>query len=115
MGYVYLFHFSSPVSDRHTCRHYLGYCLDLWARVRCHAGGRGARLTEVAVERGIKLEIVRVWKGTRKDERKLKNQKNGPALCPICSANPRPVHALEELTAAEIKDLVGPVYSEVLS
>jgi hypothetical protein len=43
----------------------------------------------VAIERGITWELARIWEAPaaegRKLERKLKNQKQGPKLCPICA------------------------------
>lgn len=88
--YVYLLHFSQPISPDHTCQHYLGSAEDVNTRLTHHLTGRGARLTQVANERGIDYEVVRVWKAEpgkgRELERKLKNQKNGHKLCPVCSA-----------------------------
>lgn len=85
---VYLIHFDKPISPKHTCQHYIGYTRSLKKRFEEHKAGSGARLTQVANERGIDYKIVRTWpKGTRKMERKLKNQKNGPRLCPICMEN----------------------------
>lgn len=81
---VYLYHFSEKVSDH--AQHYLGYAEDLQARDWLHQHGRGARLLQVARERGIKFWIVRTWQGDRKLERKLKNRKNAAQLCPICRA-----------------------------
>lgn len=110
-GYIYLLHFSRPVAPgRHTCQHYTGFCYDLWARIRCHLGGNAARLTEVAHERGIGMKVVRVWKGTGHDERRIKNRKEGTRLCPICTDHPKPVNYLKELTEKEIQDLIGPLY-----
>jgi len=110
-GYVYLYHFQKKVCpDRHTCQHYIGYCADLWERNDLHQNGRAARLTQVAIERNIKIKIVRVWKGSRTDERQLKNRKNAPRLCPICNQSPQPVECLKELTPAEIKQLLAPAF-----
>lgn len=82
---VYLLHFSRPISDKHTCQHYLGYTRSLRKRITEHKAGLGARLTQVALERGIEFEVVRIWTGgTRQLERQLKNQKNAPRLCPVC-------------------------------
>ena len=64
--------------------HYLGYADDVDKRVSLHRKGQGARLTQVAVELGMTIEIVRTWKGDRNLERKLKNRKNAPKLCPVC-------------------------------
>ncbi len=77
----YLFHFDQPISDGHPCQHYLGWAKDIDAREADHRAGRGARLTQVAIERGINFIRARVWEGySRTDER---------ALCPICAAERR--------------------------
>jgi hypothetical protein len=95
---VYLIHFERPIADGHPCRHYLGFALSVPKRVECHARGNGARLVEVAMERGIEWEIARVWpKGTRTFERQLKNQKNAPGFCPVCKG--RPDHRLRRYNA----------------
>lgn len=83
--YCYLLHFEQPISPKHTCQHYIGWCTDLHRRMAEHRAGTAARLTEVAKERGIGFTVARVWKGDRQLERRLKNQKSGPRLCPICS------------------------------
>jgi hypothetical protein len=77
-------HFQRPISLAHTCQHYLGWCLDLDVRLAAHRAGRGARLTQVAVERGIAFEVVRTWPGDRTLERRLKNRKESPRFCPLC-------------------------------
>ena len=83
-GIVYLLHFERPISDRHTCQHYTGWALDLNARMTMHRAGKGARLTQIAVARGIGFEVVRTWEGSRDLERWLKNGKRAPRLCPMC-------------------------------
>ncbi len=84
---VYLIHFDQPISPNHTTQHYLGYTSRRKSlRLDEHKAGTGARLTQVANERGIDYEIVRVWKGNRQLERQLKNQKNAPKLCPVCNS-----------------------------
>ena len=81
---VYLLHFSP--SYKHA-RHYLGFAWKVKDRIALHRSGRGARLTQVAIEAGCELVLTRVWKYQfRRDERRLKNQKNSPKLCPICVA-----------------------------
>jgi predicted GIY-YIG superfamily endonuclease len=87
--YVYLLHFAKPIAPgRHTCQHYLGSAIDVDARLHEHLTGKGARLCQVAIERGIDFEVVRVWQtepgAARQMERRLKNQKMGNRLCPIC-------------------------------
>jgi predicted GIY-YIG superfamily endonuclease len=84
LGIVYLLHFERPISDKHTCQHYTGWALDLNARLTMHRAGQGARLTQIAVERGIGFEVVRTWPGSREFERYLKNRKDAPRLCPMC-------------------------------
>jgi predicted GIY-YIG superfamily endonuclease len=90
---VYLLHFSTPL-DRGTskngtalkCGHYIGWTNDLIARILDHLEGKAARLTQVCVERGITFTLARQWEGaSRTFERKLKNAKMGPRLCPICN------------------------------
>ncbi len=82
---VYLLHFSSPISPDHTAQHYLGSTDNLSRRLAEHRAGRGARLCEVALERGIGFVLARTWTGDRRTERKLKRRKEGPRLCPICN------------------------------
>lgn len=85
---VYLLHFSQPISPAHTCQHYLGYAQDVDARIAQHRAGQGARLCEVAKERGIDFQVVRVWEdGDRSFERRLKNRHNSPQLCPLCQTS----------------------------
>lgn len=83
---VYLLHFDRRISDRHSCQHYVGFADDVDARLALHRAGQGARLTQVAVERGIGFVVARVWPGgTRALERQIKRRKHAPDLCPLCS------------------------------
>ncbi|MBI4671769.1 MAG: hypothetical protein HY741_08900 [Chloroflexi bacterium] len=101
MGYVYLIHFRPRYKQ---AGHYLGYADDVRARFAEHLRGKGARLTQVAVENGIALELARVWKGDRKLERRLKNHKHSPLLCPRCNPQAHRRAAAEMgLVAAELK------------
>ena len=88
--YVYLLHFSQPISPDHTCQHYCGSAADVNVRFVHHLTGKGARLTQVANERGIDYEVVRIWKAEpgkgRELERQIKSWKMGNRLCPICAA-----------------------------
>jgi predicted GIY-YIG superfamily endonuclease len=88
----YLIHFSAPISPAHTCQHYLGSAHDIARRLAEHRAGKGARLTAVAVERGIRMDVVARWPGGRALERKLKARHNSRRLCPVC--NPGSGHAL---------------------
>ena len=81
---VYLLHFSKRVCRRSPSRHYIGYAVNVEARLEAHRAGRGARITQVAVERGIKLRLARTWEGGRDVERALKLRKAAPRLCPVC-------------------------------
>ena len=96
-GYVYLLHFNKPISDNHTCQHYTGWAEDLDRRLACHRSGNGARLTEVASDLGIDFELVRAWKGSRTDERRLKNAKCAPRFCPYCGGS-REASWMEEIS-----------------
>jgi hypothetical protein len=84
MGTVYLLHFDRPISDKHTAQHYIGWTTYLPARALAHLKGRGARLTQVAHERGIGFVIAATFPGDRTHERLLKRRHNGRLLCPIC-------------------------------
>ena len=80
---VYLLHIS-PAYEH--ARHYTGYADDLDRPIALHKAGKGARLTQVAVDAGCTLHVTRVWPGQGRDfERKLKRRKNAPRLCPWCN------------------------------
>ncbi len=80
-GTIYLLHFERPLAH---ARHYIGYTADLPARLEEHRSGRGARLLEVVTEAGIGFSVARTWEGDRTLERRLKNRKESPRLCPVC-------------------------------
>lgn len=101
-GLIYLLHFARPISERHTCQHYIGWCLDLNERLAMHRAGHGSRLTQVAVERGIGFEVVRTWIGSREFERHLKNRKQGPRLCPMCNPTRRPARPIIDAIQLEL-------------
>src|SRR5262245_22756094 len=85
---VYLLHFDraigSTTNPRGRAQHYLGYADRLNRRVLQHLTGRGAKITQELHRQGIGFVIARTWPGSRSFERKLKNRKDAPALCPIC-------------------------------
>jgi predicted GIY-YIG superfamily endonuclease len=78
---VYLLHFDKPYKH---ARHYLGSTSSLKKRIAEHRAGRGARLIQVITAAGIGFSVARTWKGGRTEERRIKNWKNAPKLCPLC-------------------------------
>lgn len=97
---VYLIHFEAPIcpdtKDGRRTQHYIGWASDgnLRRRLGAHATGRGARLTQVARERGIGWRLARTWPGgDRALERKLKRSNNRWRYCPICRPGTR--HGLD--------------------
>lgn len=85
-GTVYLIHFDRPLAH---ARHYMGWTSNLRERLQRHREGSDARLMQVVQAAGISWRVSRTWPGGRSLERKLKRQKNGPRLCPICRAQAR--------------------------
>jgi|GEM_PF-1261215 predicted GIY-YIG superfamily endonuclease len=83
---IYLLHFDRPICPSRPTQHYLGWCPDdgiddrLWA----HRQGKGARLTAVAKEKGIRFTLAELIPGDRTKERQLKQLRNYPRFCPIC-------------------------------
>jgi hypothetical protein len=88
----YLLHFDAPLGNlanpRGQAQHYLGYADRLDRRALQHLTGRGAKITQALVSRGIGFQIAQTWPGSRSFERTLKNRKNARKLCPICRALP---------------------------
>jgi hypothetical protein len=87
---VYLVHLLPAY--RHA-RHYLGFAerSGLPKRLREHAtsDAQGARLLRVALTAGGDFELTRLWVGSRKLERILKQRKATPRL--LCPACPTPI------------------------
>lgn len=82
---LYLLHFDQRLAH---AGHYLGYAGDIPARLAAHAGGTGARLTQVLSERGLTWTLAAVWpNGTRTDERRLKRNGASTRYCPLCREN----------------------------
>ncbi|MGH3525757.1 MAG: hypothetical protein ACRDQ6_00400 [Pseudonocardiaceae bacterium] len=88
VGTVYLLHFDRRY--RHA-GHYLGWTVDLPARLAEHAAGRGARLLAVVHEAGISWQLARTWVGPRGRERQLKRQGGASRCCPLCGVRPRTI------------------------
>lgn len=89
-GLVYLLHLDPPY--RHA-RHYTGWSERLPGRLEEHRTGRGARLLQVAIAAGGTFHLVRTWPGGPDRERAIKDRREAPSLCPICTPSPRPVAA----------------------
>ena len=91
MGTVYLLHFQSKIGNKLLthghAQHYIGYTnLPVDERVQRHLMGDGAAIVRYVSKQGLPIVIVRLWPNvTRAFERKLKQLKNAPRLCPICS------------------------------
>ena len=66
LGSVYVLHFDSPVGH---ARHYTGWARNLRGRIRHHRAGTGARLTQVARERGIGFRIAYVLPNATREQR----------------------------------------------
>ena len=87
VGTTYLLHFDSPIGHS---RHYLGWTVDLAARIELHRSGYRDKcvLTHEASLRGIGFVLARTWPAVRiEQEKRLKRQRNGPRFCPICNPN----------------------------
>ena len=108
--WVYLYHFSEP--DKHAA-HYLGSTCNLNIRDFLHKKGHAARLTQVVIESGRSLELVRLWpceslEAARLLEKRLKHAHgHGPALCPYCSGKPMDAYAAMRLGHYPLRQYVG--------
>ena len=89
-GTVYLLHFLAPIGNfanrRAMARHYIGWSTDVPARIATHTlgNGRTPAIVRAVQQRGIGFVVAATWPGTRALERRLKNRKNAPRLCPQC-------------------------------
>jgi hypothetical protein len=95
-GTVYLLHFEQPIGNpdkaKGQARHYLGWTSDLPARVASHTSrtrpmpgcGTVAKIVAYVQREGIGFRVARTWVGGRGLERRLKNRRNAPRLCPLC-------------------------------
>lgn len=108
-GTVYLLHLQDRLGNldnpRAQAQHYIGYCESrrFDSRMAEHSDGSGARMLAAARRRGIGFVVARTWKGTREDERALKNHKKARDFCPICKAQ---AHA-DQLPIAGLAFSVG--------
>ena len=84
-GLVYTLHLWPPIAH---AKHYTGTARDekrLAERLADHALGRGARLTQVQVERGGSWVLAQTEPGGRARERSLK-QRGAARRCEVCKA-----------------------------
>ena len=85
VGSIYVLHFNQPYKH---AKHYIGWTdLAVEDRLKRHRQGNGARLLQVLNENGIDYSLSGVYVGTKKDERRMKNQKHSNRFCSICKGN----------------------------
>lgn len=88
-GTVYLLHLHAPLGNlankRAQAQHYIGFALDLDARLAEHRRGGGSKLLAAAVGRGIAFTVVATWNAPLAFEKTLKRRKEAPKLCPVCT------------------------------
>ena len=100
-GTIYMLHFDEAFGPRRNRRrkdqrgvakHYTGWARDanLAARLEHHANGTGANLPRHVAASGGDWVIARLWRGTRWEERALKNQGGASRRCPVCRGRAYP-------------------------
>lgn len=95
IGFVYLLHFDEPYKH---AGHYVGFTESPnGERFEAHLVGAGARLLQVLGAVGIGWQPVRVWRGRRDDERRLKRASHHRRACPVCNVRPQAVRWMAEL------------------
>ena len=100
---VYTLHLWPPIAH---AKHYTGSAMErqLARRLTDHALGRGARLTQVQVERGGSWVLAQTEPGGRTEERRLK-QHGAARRCGVCKAAEG--YQSGQLTAAEALTRAG--------
>ena len=100
---VYTLHLWPPIAH---AKHYTGSAMErqLARRLTDHALGRGARLTQVQVERGGSWVVAQTEPGGRAEERRLK-QHGAARRCEVCKATDG--YQAGQLTAAEALTRAG--------
>jgi len=92
LGTIYLLHFVDPATGEHTrfghAGHYLGWTGNLMLRMAKHGTYDGANLMHHVRKAGIEWQVARLWAGTRKHERRLKD-KGMAEKCPLCGIQAR--------------------------
>lgn len=67
--------------------HYIGWTADHDRRLAEHSAGRGSSFMAEVERREIPWRVVKMWEGSRTDERKIKNRKESTRFCPVCVAS----------------------------
>lgn len=89
---IYLIHFSQRLSH---AQHYLGWAKNIKQRVFEHRNSTGAKILAECNRRGIDWKVIRIWPNTsRKDESRMKHNKESTRLCPLCAPERRRKHQL---------------------
>lgn len=97
VGVIYLLHFDEKYEH---AQHYVGFCEQysgLDSRFEYHAKGNGSKLLAAVSAAGIDFKLVRLWEGTRNDERAIKNCRQAMRYCPVCQAKPYRRRGLKEM------------------
>lgn len=100
-GTIYLIHLDQPMKH---ARHYLGFAIDLDARIETHRRGIAESCSFMRAVHKAKItwSVVRTWKGSRDLEKKLKcrrprkdgSRTRGGSMtrhCPLCRERVRAV------------------------
>lgn len=86
-GTLYVAHIEPALAH---ARHYIGWTeRAAEARWDEHVTGKGSPLIRAAIAAGRVVTWAVVGTGTRHDERRMHNRKNGAAFCPTCKGAPR--------------------------
>lgn len=106
MPWVYILHLDPPYQH---ARHYSGCTLDLTQRLILHAtahNGKHAHFTHVLYLAGVEWRLGNLFQvkedhhTIREAERILKDQKNAPRFCRLCSAHPKRIPGTETIPLA---------------
>lgn len=89
-GTVYVLHFDRPVgTERQQAQHYVGFTTDPDQRFEDHVRGNGARLVQVAMERGASIAVAIEIRGVDQTwEYRMKNRGSMRKVCPHCTGRP---------------------------
>jgi hypothetical protein len=86
-GWIYTIHLDRPLgtSGRNAATHYTGWASPdgLLNRLLCHRQGNGSRMMACVAERGIAWHVGALRRGTRDDERRMK-QHGAARWCLTC-------------------------------